>query len=39
MIRIRALGLMMAVVLLLVMAAPVAAAERTVDLKIPGCTA
>jgi hypothetical protein len=39
MIRGKALGLMVAFVLFFAMAAPVAAAERSFDLKIPGCTA
>jgi hypothetical protein len=39
MIRIRAFCLMIAFVLFFVFAAPVAAAEKTFELKIPGCTA
>ena len=39
MIMVRAFGLIIAFVLFFVIAAPVAAAEKTFDLKIPGCTA
>jgi hypothetical protein len=39
MIRIRAFGLIIAFVMFLAIAAPAAAAEKSFDLKIPGCTA